>query len=337
MNVWLAVSLILSVISMYLFAIETFSVAFKLTGLATNKIKFQVASLFTSTGFTTGESEIIVNDERRRKIAIACMYTGHIFSVLIMGLLINVFVSIGITISSKSVAFDPKEWYSIVLYVSVAVFLLILFLKIPPINKRFSRFLEKVAIQLSYKRRNSNIITVLDVYGKNAICEITLNKVPEFAVETTLFEMQLTKRFFINILSIKRGKRMIEISKDTMFRKGDNLVIYGRVSDIKEAFINSINDSNTIIINNVNEINLLNNYGSNALVEVEVEEVPKELENIKFKDSHLVDRYSINVIVIKRNDEYLFADKDTIIQRGDKLTMFGPYPNIKHLFNNADK
>ena len=84
MNVWLALSLILGVITLYLLIIEVFSVAFKLTGLATNKIKFQVASLFTSTGFTTSESELITGDDRRRRIATTCMYTGHIFSVAFM-------------------------------------------------------------------------------------------------------------------------------------------------------------------------------------------------------------------------------------------------------------
>ena len=47
MNLWLAISLILAVVSVYMFVIETYFVAFKLTGLATKKIKFQVASLFT--------------------------------------------------------------------------------------------------------------------------------------------------------------------------------------------------------------------------------------------------------------------------------------------------
>ena len=63
----------------------------------------------------------------------------------------------------------------------------------------------------------------------------------------------------------------------------------------------------------------------------------KELENIKMKDSHLTDRYGINIVVIRRKDEYLSADKETIILEGDRITLFGPYSNIKHLFNNANK
>ena len=337
MNVWLAISLILAVAAIYLFMIEVFSVAFKLTGLATKKIRFQVASLFTASGFTTTESELITNDDRRRRIAVTCMYTGHIFSVVIMGLIINVLISIGASIGAEVGERTYTEWYFIVFYVSLGAFLLVLFIKIPPINVRFQRLLESIAINASKRSRNTNIITVLDFYGKNAIVEISLNRVPDFANEVSLFEMKLTKKYAVNILSIKRGKRMVDVTKDTMFRKGDVLVIYGLITDIKEAFVNSVNGKKTVILDKTNELTLLNNYGANALMEIDVDEVPKELENIKMKDSHISDRYSINIVVIKRQDDYLFADKETIIQKGDKITLFGPYKNIKHLFQNDEK
>ena len=333
MNIWLAVALILAVISIYLFVIEAFSVAFKLTGLATKKIRFQVASLFTSAGFTTAESELITNDDRRRRIATVCMYTGHIFSVLIMGLVINVLFSIGTTNTTVT-----EQWYFIVFYVSLGLFLLVLFIEIPPIKKRFAKFLETIAINSSKRSRNSNIITVVDYYGKHAVAEVILNKIPPFAQELTLLQMELTKKYAINILSIKRGKRIVEVTKDTMFRKGDILIIYGLTSDIQNAFVNSLDEKNkTIVIDRTNELTLLSNYGTNALMEVVVDEVPKELENIKMKDSHLTDRYGINIVVIRRKDEYLSADKETIILEGDRITLFGPYSNIKHLFNNANK
>ena len=338
MNIWLAISLILAVVSVYMFMIEAFSVAFKLTGMATNKIKFQVASLFTTAGFTTAESELITNDERRRKIAMTCIYTGHIFSVVIMGLIINVFFSIGFSLTGSFAKPDFTSWYFIVFYISSGLFLLVLFLKIPPINKKFQKFLEKIAINASKRSRSTNIITVLDYYGKNAIAEVILNKIPPFANELTLFEMELTKKYSINILSIKRGKRMLEVTKDTMFRKGDILVIYGLINDIQEAFVNSLKETeNVVVVDDSNELTLLNNYGSNALMEVEVSEVPQELDGIKMKDSFLTTRYGINIITIKRHDEYFSADKDTIIQKGDRITLFGPHKNIKHLFRNTDK
>ena len=337
MNVWLAISLTLAVAAIYMFMIEVFSVAFKLTGLATKKIKLQVASLFTSTGFTTQESELITNDDRRRRIAVTCMYTGHIFSVVIMGLVINVVIQIINVLDKTLEARTFTEWYFIVFYVSLFVFLLVLVIKIPGINKRFQRLLENIAISTSKRNRHNNIITVLDFYGKNAICEVLLNKLPEFADGVSLFEMKLTKKYVINILSIKRGKRMVDVTKDTMFRKGDILVIYGYINDIKEAFINSVNGKKTIVVDKTNELQLLNNYGGNALMEVSVDEVPEELKDKKIKDSHLTDQYFINIVVIKRKDEYLFADKDTIIKKGDTITLFGPYKNIKLLFQQEEK
>ena len=334
MSIWLALSLILGVVSIYMLMIEVFSVAFKLTGLATNKIKFQVASLFTGAGFTTGESELITNDDRRRKIAVMCMYSGHIFSVVIMGLIINVFISIWAETNKGQVTF--KEWYFIIFYVALGIFLLVSFLKIPPINKRFQKLLENIAINT---RRKTNIITVLDYYGRSAVVEIVLNKIPDFANEVSLSDMELTKKYAMILLTIRRGNRRVAVSKDTMLVKGDTIVAYGHVTDIKEAFINSVSGKkkDTIVVDNTNEINLLNNYGPNTLMEVVVNEVPQELDGVPMKDSHLVDRYKIQIIIIKRDNEYLFVDKDMVVQKGDIVTLFGPYVNIKHLFQNADK
>ena len=334
MSIWLALSLILGVVSIYMLMIEVFSVAFKLTGLATNKIKFQVASLFTGAGFTTGESELITNDDRRRKIAVMCMYSGHIFSVVIMGLIINVFISIWAETNKGQVTF--KEWYFVIFYVALGIFLLVLFLKIPPINKRFQKLLENIAINT---RRKTNIITVLDYYGKSAVVEVVLNKIPDFANEVSLNEMELTKKYAMILLTIRRGNRRVSVSKDTMLAKGDIIVAYGHINDIKEAFINSVSGKkkDTIVVDNTNEINLLNNYGPNTLMEVVVNEVPQELDGVPMKESHLVDRYKIQIIIIKRDNEYLFVDKDMVVQKGDIVTLFGPYVNIKHLFQNADK
>ena len=340
MNFWLAISLILAVTAIYLIMIEFFSVAFKLTGLATNKIRFQVASLFTGAGFTTQESEIITNDNRRRRIAVICMYTGHVFSVVIMGLIINVLISIGESLNADRPVRTFTEWYFIVFYISLAVFVLVLLIKIPPINKKFQKLLEKIAINTSKARRESNIITVLDYYGRSAVVEIVLNKVPEFAKDKSLGSMALTKKYALILLSLRRGNRRVSISKDTMISKGDVIVAYGHINDIRDCFINSLEENkkanNTVVIDNTNEIHLLNNYGANTLMEVTVHEVPKELEGIKMKDNHLTDRYSIQIIIIKRNNEYLFVNKDMTIEKDDIVTLFGPYVNIRHLFNNEN-
>ena len=337
MNIWLALALILAVVTLYLLAIEIFSVAFKLTGLSSKKIKFQVASLFTSTGFTTNESELIVGDDRRRKIATICMYTGHIFSVAFMGLVINVFFSL---VNMKEIDYSIQtftEWYFIVLYVTSILFLVMIFLKIPPINKHFQKFLEAIAINSTKKSRNTNYVSVIDLQGKHAIAEVLLNTIPSFMMDKPLSEMELNKNYSVNVLSIKRGKRIIDVTKDSMFRKGDILIVFGLINDIKQAFITTLSVDASKELDRYNEISLINNYGSNALVEVYVDEVPEELIDVKMSEAHLKDRYNITLGMIKRNDQYVLVDKNTVILKGDTLALFGPYKNIKLLFKNDDK
>ena len=337
MNLWLAISLVLAVVTVYLFVIEIFSVAFKLTGLVTSKIRLQVACLFTGTGYTTAESELIAKDEKRRKIAIACIYTGHIFSVAFMGTIINVLISLTLLKSHTEAAPHFTEWYFIVLYITSFLFLLMLFIKIPPVNRRFQRFLENIALKTSSKNKKTNIITVLDLQGKHAIVELILNIVPEYANEVSLLDMGLTKKYSINVLSIKRDNRFIEVTKDTMFRKGDILVIYGLINDIKEAFVYSVSkDNKKGDLDKSNEISLLNNYGSNALVEVYVDDLPEELDGVEIEDAKLKDKYGITVVMIKRKNEYVGVNRDTIIKNGDTITLHGPYQNIKMLFKNEE-
>lgn len=336
MNLWLAISLVLVVVTIYMLAIEIFSVAFKLTGLVTSKIRLQVASLFTSSGYTTAESELIAKDDKRRRIAIACMYTGHIFSVAFMGLVFNVVISLASYSSSGTPHFT--EWYFVVLYISAFFFLTMLFIKIPPINRHFQRFLEKIALKSSNRAKMSNIITVLDLHGKHATVEVSLNILPEFCKDVTLAEMALSQKYSLNILSVRRDNRYVEVTKDTMFQAGDVLLTYGLINDIKEAFVYSVAKRKvTVDTDTSNEINLINNYGINALVEVCVENVPSELENIKIIDAKLKEKYGITVGVIKRDNEYVQVTKDTIIQKGDTLTLVGPYKNIKMLFKTEEE
>lgn len=335
MNIWLAISLVFAVLTVYLLVIEIFSVALKLTGMASSKIKFQVASLFTGAGYTTSESELIAKDETRRKIATACMYTGHLFSVAFMGLLTNVVISLSLYQRTEKTP-HFTEWYFIVLYVTIGFFLLVAFLKIPPVNRRFQRFLENMAIKFSNKNKKKNIVNVFDLQGKHAISEVILNIVPDYMNETPLSKMGLTKKYAITVLSIRRDSRIIEVSKDTMFKKGDVIVVYGLINNIKEAFVYSVSNEQPKEQDKSNEISLVNNYGDNALVEASLDEVPNQFKGVKIIDAKLKEKYGITVVMVKRDDEYLSVSKDTTFEKGDTLSLFGPFSNIKTLFRNDE-
>jgi len=76
------------------------SVALMMTGLEKNKARFQALSAFSGTGFTTKESESIVNHPRRRQIIRWLMITGNagIAMVIAPALGPNVALSLGTTL-----------------------------------------------------------------------------------------------------------------------------------------------------------------------------------------------------------------------------------------------
>ena len=63
------------------------SVAIRLTGLSDGEARFQALSALTGTGFTTSESELIVNYPIRRKIVTYLMIVGNLGLVSVMSTL----------------------------------------------------------------------------------------------------------------------------------------------------------------------------------------------------------------------------------------------------------
>ena len=64
--------------TIFLIVIDFFSILFRLTGMPMKKARFQVISLLPSTGFTTKESEIIVQNPLRRKFASWLMIISYV-------------------------------------------------------------------------------------------------------------------------------------------------------------------------------------------------------------------------------------------------------------------
>jgi hypothetical protein len=77
---------------------------------------------------------------------------------------------------------------------------------------------------------------------------------------------------------------------------------------------------------------LIDNYGSKAMVDVKINVVPIILENKTLFSSGLKEKYGINIMFLKRDEEALEVDKDTIVQNGDVAVVFGPYQSIKNIF-----
>lgn len=77
---------------------------------------------------------------------------------------------------------------------------------------------------------------------------------------------------------------------------------------------------------------MIDNYAAKAMFEVKINEVPIILVDKTLFDSGINDKFGINIIFIKRKEEIIEVDKNTIILKGDKIVVFGPYSAIKNVF-----
>jgi uncharacterized protein with PhoU and TrkA domain len=68
------------------------------------------------------------------------------------------------------------------------------------------------------------------------------------------------------------------------------------------------------------------------MVEIRVNLVPLILQDKTLFSSGLKDKFGINIMFIKRNDEIIEVDKNTIVQKNDTIIAFGDYQTIRTLF-----
>jgi NhaP-type Na+/H+ and K+/H+ antiporter len=90
----IAVISLLVVISVGLIVTRVATVALTLTGLSSQSARFQARSAFTGSGFTTSESEQVVNHPVRRRIVMLLMLTGSAGIVSVIGTLLLSFLKI---------------------------------------------------------------------------------------------------------------------------------------------------------------------------------------------------------------------------------------------------
>lgn len=80
-------------IIIYELLVTIFSSLFELSGLTKDEARFQVTSLLTGTGFTTSESEKMLETKKRKRITRDIMIISYIFNISIISTLVALFTS----------------------------------------------------------------------------------------------------------------------------------------------------------------------------------------------------------------------------------------------------
>jgi hypothetical protein len=210
---------LLAVLISFLF-VRGASIALMMTGLDKNKARFQALSAFSGTGFTTKESESIVNHPQRRKIVRWLMIMGNagIVTVIVTG-------------TSSMVTSEGYQLPMNILILIVGILLIYRLAKFRGFTRKWENFIEKKLIKSTAFEESAveDLLHFLKGYG--LIKKIILEESP--LIGKSLAKAKLTEKGVL-VLGIERDKVWIPTPKASeIIKNGDDLVIYGPLDVLK--------------------------------------------------------------------------------------------------------
>ena len=215
-------------IIIYELLIEIFSALYELSGLTKEQARFQVTSILTGTGFTTAESEKMLETKKRKRFTRDIMIISYIFNISIISTLVTI-----LTTTQKS------NWYDLLLGLAISVivvFLLFFSRKISKIRKNIDRSMLYLAGKLLYKKQNE--IVIYEYYNKKVLAEVKLNELPSNLKNKTLEELNLDDKYNISILYINRKNKIItKLTKGIKLSKKDVILMIGNKNVIAKIFL----------------------------------------------------------------------------------------------------
>jgi hypothetical protein len=214
-------------IFIYLFivftVIEINTSIFVATGLDRKIARFQVISMLTGTGFTTGESELIIDHPVRRRLGAFLILFGAF--------------SLAVIISAISNLLTDNFYTMEIAYIAGGLLVLLFVLRVPFLQRSMSQKM-KSELKENYELADLPISDVLLMDDDDEVREIPINEDSRFADKT--FDEIVDKEDDVMLLFIKRGEINIRNKAyDTKIEPGDKLVLYGNNPKIEEIFKNA--------------------------------------------------------------------------------------------------
>ena len=197
------------------------SIALMLTGLEKKKARFQALSAFTGTGYTTKESESIVNHPRRRQIIRYLMIMGNAGIVTVI-----------VTATSSMTTSQGYQLPINALVLIVGVFLIYKIATYRKFTRKWESFIEKKLIKSPAFEETSteDLLHFLEGYG--LIKKIVGDK--SSLIGTSLAEGHLRGKG-VMVLGIERGKSWMPIpGANEIIHEGDHIVVYGPLNTLRD-------------------------------------------------------------------------------------------------------
>jgi hypothetical protein len=198
------------------------AIALMHTGLSTEIAKFQARSAYTGSGYTSQESEKLMNHSVRRKIVYMLMLIGN--------------AGIITTLSSLMLTFLLPNNRSSLVYSLIFIVVALSALWFAIKSKVVDRWLSKMIDRALKKYTNIDVkdyAAILHLSGEYQISELRVRKTSWLAGKT-LLELDL-KSEGINVLGIqqKEGEYIGAPGGDDVINAGDVITMYGKAEIFK--------------------------------------------------------------------------------------------------------
>ncbi|RHW41541.1 hypothetical protein D1B31_07410 [Neobacillus notoginsengisoli] len=215
---------ILIYIGIILLVVELCTTLFVLTGLEKPVARFQVVSMLTSTGFTTGESELIIAHPIRRRLGSFLILFGAF--------------SLAVIISAISGILQKNFHLQEIGLVAGFLLLLLLVLRLPSMQKKLKKRLHE-EMEQSYKLEELPIKEVLLQNDEDDFIEIHVHE--ESNLIGSMLRDIIKPEEDINVLFIMRGDVMIRHDRNKEeIQAGDMFYLYGDKECLQSKFANEI-------------------------------------------------------------------------------------------------
>lgn len=209
-------------IFIFMFAIEIFTAIFQIGGMSRSKARFQVLSLLTNSGFKTKESELITNDNFKRRVAISIM----IFTYISLLVFIASFVYIAV----------HGEVLTTFIYIIAEVVLFYNFFTILTVKKIVYSLVDWFTKKFLLEK-NINTLKVLEEFNNKVLATVFIHNLPDDLRDTEIQTIEQLATLEISILAIERQNLLINSVLPTQtLNVEDKVTVYGDLINIQFLF-----------------------------------------------------------------------------------------------------
>ncbi|MBN1411493.1 MAG: potassium transporter TrkA [Spirochaetales bacterium] len=203
------------VVSLVILRIAT--IILKFTGISEDIARFQARSAFTGTGFTSRETEVIVNHPLRRKIIMFLMMVRNVgFVTLVTSLILSFFTST-----------TTEDFIIRILFLCGGLFMIYILSKIRILDKILSRIVE-AALKRMTKIYIYDYESLLNLAGEFSVISCKIGD-GNWCANRSLTDLKLPDEGIL-ILGIKRpdGYYIGTPQGKTVILPDDEVILYGR-------------------------------------------------------------------------------------------------------------